>query len=101
MSSHAIKFVMEDCAAYNHIYQQHNMHSQIALCKAWDQQWSSSEPSAINLIIQFIYNSVKRTDTSNNEVEAVDISTPESSKKKESLSVLALKAAAHLNWDLD
>ncbi|XP_064090172.1 integrator complex subunit 8-like [Macrobrachium nipponense] len=59
------------------------------------------EPSAIGLIIQFIYNSVKRTDSSNNEVETVDTNSQETSTKKEALSILALKAAAHLNWDLD
>lgn len=59
------------------------------------------EPSAINLIIQFIYNSIKRSDGGNNEVETVDMSTQESNKKKNALSVLALRTAAHLNWNLE
>lgn len=61
---------------------------------------TNPEPSAIGLIIQFIYNSIKRTE-GNNEVETVDVSTQESNKKKNALSVLALKTAAHLNWNLE
>ncbi|XP_045613669.1 integrator complex subunit 8 isoform X2 [Procambarus clarkii] len=63
---------------------------------------TNPEPSAIGLIIQFIYNSIKRTDGGNNEVETMDVSTQESNnKKKNALSVLALKTAAHLNWNLE
>ncbi|XP_042208112.1 integrator complex subunit 8-like [Homarus americanus] len=62
---------------------------------------ANPEPSPIGLIIQFIYNSIKRTDGGNSEVETMDVSTQESNKKKNALSVLALKTAAHLNWNLE
>lgn len=62
---------------------------------------NNPEPSAIGLIIQFIYNAIKRSDGSNNEVETIDVAAQESNKKKNALSVLALKTGAHLTWNLE
>lgn len=62
---------------------------------------SNPEPSAIGLIIQFIYNSIKRSDGGNMELETMDLAPQENTKKKNALSVLALKTAAHLNWNLE
>ncbi|KAK8407265.1 hypothetical protein O3P69_002074 [Scylla paramamosain] len=62
---------------------------------------SNPEPSAIGLIIQFIYNSIKRSDGGNVELETMDLTAQENTKKKNALSVLALKTAAHLKWNLE
>lgn len=62
---------------------------------------SNPEPSAIGLIIQFIYNSIKRGDGGNVELETMDLTAQENTKKKNALSVLALKTAAHLKWNLE
>ncbi|KAK3857934.1 hypothetical protein Pcinc_035842 [Petrolisthes cinctipes] len=62
---------------------------------------TNPEPSAIGLIIQFIYNSIKKSDVGNNELEPLDEPTHENTKKKKALSLLALKTSAHLNFNLE
>ncbi|CAL4072953.1 unnamed protein product, partial [Meganyctiphanes norvegica] len=61
----------------------------------------ASENSGIKLIISFLYRAIKRTDSGNNEVEFTDTIPLEFNKKRSALQVLALKTAAHLNWDLE
>ncbi|KAB7506085.1 Integrator complex subunit 8 [Armadillidium nasatum] len=62
------------------------------------------DPTPIDLIVQFIYNGMKRNENSAaaNESELLDSTTQRiTDKMKHVLTVLPLQVAAHLYWDLN